>query len=46
MVADYFTKPLQGSLFRKMRDQIMGITMFASLKERVEGDSKILARDD
>ena len=27
MIADYFTKPLQGSLFRKMRDQIQGIDM-------------------
>jgi hypothetical protein len=25
MTADYFTKPLQGTLFRKMRDQIMNI---------------------
>ena len=25
MVADYFTKPLQGSLFRKFRDLIMNI---------------------
>ena len=25
MVADYFTKPFQGALFRKMRDQIQGI---------------------
>ena len=25
MVADFFTKPLQGSLFRKFRDQIMGM---------------------
>lgn len=31
MVADYFTKPLQGSLFRKFRDIIMGITHFSSL---------------
>ena len=23
---DYFTKPLQGSLFRKLRDVIMGVT--------------------
>ena len=28
MIADYFTKPLQGSLFRKMRDIIIGITNF------------------
>ena len=25
MLADYFTKPLQGKLFQQMRDQIMGI---------------------
>ena len=25
MIADYFTKPLQGSLFRKLRDLVMGI---------------------
>ena len=25
MVADFFTKPLQGSLFRKFRDQILGV---------------------
>ena len=27
MIADYFTKPLQGKLFRKFRDLIMGISM-------------------
>ena len=26
MVGDYMTKPLQGALFRKFRDQIMGVT--------------------
>ena len=26
MIADYFTKPLQGKLFKQMRDQIMGKT--------------------
>jgi hypothetical protein len=25
MVADYFTKPLQGALFYKLRDQILGL---------------------
>jgi hypothetical protein len=25
MIADYFTKPLQGTLFRKFRDQIMNV---------------------
>jgi hypothetical protein len=27
MIADFYTKPLQGDLFRKMRDKIMGITL-------------------
>ena len=26
MIADFFTKPLQGELFRKLRDKILGIT--------------------
>ena len=25
MIADYYTKPLQGSLFKRFRDQIMGV---------------------
>lgn len=29
MVADFFTKPLQGSLFLRMRDKLLGITAFA-----------------
>jgi hypothetical protein len=45
MLADFFTKPLQGSLFRKFRDVIMGHKHINSLKpkppspsqERVEG---------
>ena len=35
MVADYYTKPLQGKLFRKMRDKIMG-TVPMLTEERVE----------
>ena len=31
MVADYFTKPLQGALFKKLRDMIMGHTHPSSL---------------
>jgi hypothetical protein len=31
MVADFFTKPLQGALFVKFRDIIMGITHFSTL---------------
>jgi hypothetical protein len=26
MIGDFATKPLQGDLFRKFRDQIMGVT--------------------
>ena len=28
MIADYYTKPLHGALFRKMRDIVMGLTIF------------------
>ena len=35
MIADFFTKPLQGSLFRKMRGIIMG-TLKLPIEERVE----------
>jgi hypothetical protein len=31
MVADYFTKPLQGSAFRKLRDIIMNVTRRSTL---------------
>ena len=34
MIADYYTKPLQGSLFRKIRDKLMGLTPFPE-EERV-----------
>jgi hypothetical protein len=34
MLADYYTKPLQGSLFKKMRDIIMGISPYP-IEERV-----------
>ena len=39
MIVYYFTKPLQGSLFRKMRDIIMGLASFP-MEERV-GDKEI-----
>ena len=35
MIADYLTKPLQGSLFQKIRDIIMGVISFP-IEERVE----------
>jgi hypothetical protein len=36
MIADYMTKPLQGKLFRKFRDIIMGL---ASPSQRIVGSS-------
>ena len=39
MVGDYFTKPVQGGLFKKLRDYIMGTTMFP-IEERVEIQNK------
>jgi hypothetical protein len=49
MLADFFTKPLQGSLFRKFRDVIMGHQHIDTLKstspppsqERVEGKENV-----
>ena len=45
MLADFFTKPLQGALFEKLRAVIMGhkhiSTLFLSFKERV-GDIEIV----
>ena len=35
MITDYYTKPLQGSLFKKMRDILMGLTPFPD-EERVK----------
>ena len=35
MLADYFTKPLQGSLFKKLRNYVMGTTVIPD-EERVE----------
>ena len=35
MIADFFTKPLQGGLFKKLRDMIMGQTPYPT-EERVE----------
>ena len=34
MVADYFTKPLQGKLFKQLRDRIMGLSKIP-IEERV-----------
>jgi hypothetical protein len=39
MVADFFTKPLQGKLFKYLRNMIMGLTPL-TLEERVEKHGK------
>ena len=39
MVADYFTKPLQGGLFVKIRNQIMGVSDI-TVEERVGDQSE------
>ena len=36
MLGDFFTKPLQGSLFRKMRDVVMGLQPITILKTAEE----------
>ena len=35
MLADFFTKPLQGALFRKFRDVVMGMKHINTLKRTV-----------
>ena len=46
MIANYFTRPLKESLFRKMRDIIMGLVNFldekcAGLREKVTKISSV-----
>ena len=36
MIADFFTKPLQGNLFRKFRDVVMGYKHITSLYDQSE----------
>jgi hypothetical protein len=44
MIADFFTKPLQGALCRKMRDIIMGLSPFP-VEECVEKNHKNATMD-
>ena len=39
MLADFFTKPVQGGQFKQLRDQIMGITAIP-IEERVVDHSR------
>ena len=36
MIADFFTKPLQGRLFRKFRDVVLGYIHISELKDKPE----------
>ena len=53
MLADYYTKPLQGNVFRRFRDVIMGYTHINDLlsdpafllKERVEKYNNIVIKN-
>jgi hypothetical protein len=51
MVADYFTKPLQGSLFRKLRDLVMNVDPSSKYHSghrsvlRVEVNSDVVSKD-
>ncbi len=40
MLADFFAKPLQGSLFNRMRDVIMGVKHVNSLKDELPPSAK------
>ena len=55
MIADFFTKLLQGNLFRKLRDVVMGYKHISSLysnakeslsQECVENDGKDVLREN
>lgn len=43
MIADYYTKPSQGSLFKKMRDILLGITPFPT-EERFKLNEKTIRK--
>jgi hypothetical protein len=43
MIADFFTKPLQGSLFKKFRDQIMNV---ASTADSMQNHRSVLGNMD
>jgi hypothetical protein len=40
MLADFFTKPLQGSLFRRLREAVMGWMHINTLKDIVSAKSQ------
>jgi len=46
MLGDFFTKPLQGSLFKKMRDVVMGLQPITILKTEEELNAKTSSEED
>ena len=46
MLGDFFTKPLQGSLFKKMQDVVMDLQPITILKTEEELKRKILSDED
>ena len=44
MITDYFTKPLQGALFQKMKDNIQGIDMNGLHVYKLQYDKAIVAK--
>ena len=46
MIADFFTKPLQGALFNKFRDIIMGITHFSTLTVPSPGEPRSVLENE
>ena len=46
MVADFFRKPLQGQLFKKLRDQIMGLAPINFLKDHVGNEKSTVTNND
>ena len=46
MLGDFFTKPLQGSLFKKMQDVVMDLQPITILKTEKELKRKILSDQD
>ena len=48
MLADFLSKPLQGSLFRKFRDVLLGLAHVSSLRVPVAlpGEERVVGRVD
>ena len=44
MIADFFTKPLQGSLFCHMRDAVMGTTPRSQIRKDTKVGESLMQR--